>query len=37
MVLGTMLALSVSAEGITAQEDRVQKVAAPYRQGVINS
>ena len=35
MVLGTMLALSVSLEAITAQEERVQKVATLYQQGVI--
>lgn len=34
MVLGTMLALSVSLEAITAQEERVQKVATLYQQGV---
>ena len=35
MVLGTVLALSVSSEAITAREERVQKVAALYQQGVI--
>jgi hypothetical protein len=35
MVLGTMLALSVSSGAVTAQEERVQKVAALYQQGVI--